>query len=54
MASATELDIRNPSSTVPFHVPVAEGTVQADCFFVMNMIEKNGLIDRYPGINGKD
>jgi hypothetical protein len=33
---------------------VAEGTVQTDCFFVMNMIEKNGLIDRYPGIDGKD
>jgi len=33
---------------------VAKGTVQTDCFFVMNVIEKNGLIDRYPSIDGKD
>jgi hypothetical protein len=54
MAGATEFDIRNPGSAVSFHIPVAEGTVQTDGFFMMNMIEKNGLIDRYPGINGKD
>jgi hypothetical protein len=54
MAGSTEFDIWNPSSAVPFHVPVAEGTVQTDCFFVMNMIEKDGLIDRHPSINGKD
>jgi hypothetical protein len=54
MASATEFDIRNPSSAVPFHIPVAEGTVQTDCFLVMNMIKKNGLIDGNPSINGKD
>jgi hypothetical protein len=45
VAGPTEFDIRNPSRTISFHIPVAEGTVQADCFFVMNMIEKNGLID---------
>jgi hypothetical protein len=54
MAGSTELDIWDSCSSVPFHISVAEGTVQADSFFVMNMIEKYGLIDGYPSINGKD
>jgi hypothetical protein len=54
MAGSTEFDIWYPCSSVPFHIPVAEGTVQTDCFFVMNMIEKDGLIYRHPAINGKD
>jgi len=33
---------------------MAEGTVQTDCFFVMNMIKKNGLINRNPSVNWKD
>jgi hypothetical protein len=54
VAGATEFDIGYSCSAVPFHIPVAESTVQTDCFFVMNMIEKNGLIDRYPSIDRKD
>jgi hypothetical protein len=54
VARATEFDIWYSSSAVPFHIPVAKGTVQTDCFFVMNMIKKNGLIDGDPSINGKD
>lgn len=37
-----------------FYVTVAEGTIQISCFFVMNMIEEDGLIDRYPAINGEN
>jgi hypothetical protein len=33
---------------------MAEGTVQTDRFFVVDMIEENGLIDWNPGINWKD
>jgi hypothetical protein len=54
MAGSTEFDIWDSGSSVPFHISVAEGTVQADRLFVMDMIEKDGLIDRYPTINGKD
>jgi len=54
MAGSTEIDIRNSSSAVPLHVPVAEGAIQIGNFFVMNMIEENGLINRRPGIDGKD
>jgi hypothetical protein len=54
VAGSAEFDIGYSCSAVPFRIPVAEGTVQTDCFFVMDMIEKNGLIDRYPGIDGKD
>jgi len=54
VAGSTEFDVWYSCSAVSFHIPMAEGTVQTDSFFVMNMIEKNGLIHRYPGINGKD
>jgi hypothetical protein len=54
MAGSAEFDIWYPCSSVPFHIPVAEGTVQTDSFFVMDMIEEDGLIDRYPSKNGKD
>ena len=54
MAGSTEFDIRYSCSSVPFHIPVAKGAVQTDCFFVMNMIEKNGLIDRYPSVDWKN
>jgi len=54
VAGSTELDIWYSCSAIPFHIPVAEGTVQTDCFFVMNVIKKNGLINGYPSINGKD
>jgi hypothetical protein len=54
MAGSTEFDIRNPSSAVSFDITVAKGAVQTDCFFVMNMIEQDGLINGYPSINGKD
>ncbi len=54
MASPTEFDIWYSCSAVPFHIPVTEGTVQIDCIFMMNMIKKNGLINGYPGVNGKD
>ena len=54
MARTTEVDIRDPSSAIHFHIPVAEGTVQMDCFFMTNVIEKNRLINRHPSINGKN
>jgi hypothetical protein len=54
MAGATEFDIWYSCGSVPLYIPVAEGTVQTDCFFVMNVIEKNGLINGYPSIDGKD
>jgi hypothetical protein len=33
---------------------VAESAVQLDCLFVVNMIEKDGLIDRYPREDRED
>jgi len=54
MAGSTEFDIWNPSSAVSFDITVAKGTVQTDSFFVMNMIEEDGLVDRNPGIDWKD
>jgi hypothetical protein len=50
----TEFNVWNSCSAVPFHITVAEGTVQTDCFFVMNVIEEDGLINRNPSINWKD
>jgi hypothetical protein len=54
MAGSTEFDIRNPSSAVSFDITVAKGTVQTDCFFVMNMIEQDGLINGYPSVDWKN
>jgi len=48
MAGLTELNVWNPCDTIPFDIPVAEGTVQMDSLFVMNMIKKNRLLDRFP------
>jgi hypothetical protein len=33
---------------------MAEGAAQIDCLFMMDMIEKNGLVDRGPRKNRKD
>ena len=54
MAGSTELNVWNPRGTIPFDIAVAERTVQMGCFFVMDMIEKDGLIDRFPREYWKD
>jgi len=54
MAGSAELYVWNPGDTVFAYVPVAERAVQVGYFFVMNMIEKNGLIYGYPTIDWKD
>lgn len=54
MTGSTELNIWNPCDTIPFDIAVAEGTVQMGCFFVVNMIEEDGLIDRFPRKDWKD
>jgi hypothetical protein len=48
MAGLTELNIWNPCGPIPFDIPMAEKTVQMGYFFVMNMVEEDGLIDRFP------
>ena len=54
MTGSTELNVWNSSDTVPFDIAVAERTVQMGYFFVMNMIEKDRLIDRFPREDWKD
>jgi hypothetical protein len=54
MTGPTELDVWNSSNTIPLHISVAESTVQIGGFLVMDMIEKNGLIDRYPSVDWKN
>jgi hypothetical protein len=54
MTGPTEFDVWNPCNPIPFHISVAESTVQIGGFLMMDMIEKNGLIDRYPSINWKN
>jgi hypothetical protein len=54
MAGLTEVNIWNPCDTVPVDVAMAESTVQMDCFLVVNMVEENGLIDRFPREDWED
>ncbi len=54
MAGPAEFDVRNGCDTVPLHVSVAEGAVQFGHFFVMDVVEPDGLLDRNPGKNTKD
>jgi hypothetical protein len=54
MTGPTELDVWNSSNTMPLHISVAESTVQIGGFLMMDVIEKNGLIHRYPSINWKN
>jgi hypothetical protein len=54
VAGSAEFDVGYSCGAIPFDIPVAKSAVQTSCFFVMNMIEENGLIDRNPGINWKD
>jgi len=54
VASSTELNIGNPCRPIPLCISMAEGAVQIDCLFVMDMIEENGLVDRGPRENRKD
>ena len=54
MAHLAEFDIGNPRNTVSFHEAVAESAIQLGNLFVMNMIEKDRLIDRFPREDWKD
>jgi hypothetical protein len=54
MTGPTEFDVWNPCNPIPLHISVAESTVQIGGFLVMDMIEKNGLIDRYPSVDWKN
>jgi hypothetical protein len=45
MTGSTELNVWNPCNTISLYIAMAEGTVQTDRFFVVDMIEENGLID---------
>jgi hypothetical protein len=54
MAGVTEFDIRDSCDTVPFHMAMTEGAVQARDLLVMDVIESDGLIDRDAGKNGED
>jgi hypothetical protein len=54
MTSLTELDIGNPCNPIHLYKAVTEGTVQMYHLFVMDMVEKDGLIDGSPGKNWKD
>jgi hypothetical protein len=54
MTGSTEFNVWNPCGTIPFDIAVTEKTVQMGCFFVVDMIEKDGLIDRFPGKDRED
>jgi len=54
VASSTEFNIGNPCRPVPLCITMAEGAVQIDCLFMMDMIEENGLVDRGPRENRKN
>ena len=54
MTGSTEFNVWNPCNTIPFDIAVAECTVQMGYFFVVDMIEKDRLIDRFPGKDWKD
>jgi hypothetical protein len=54
MARAAEFNVWNPCHTILFHIPVTEGAVQFNGFFVVDMIEKDGLIHGYPTENWED
>jgi hypothetical protein len=54
MTGSTEFNVWNPCGTIPFDIAVTEKTVQMGCFFVVDMIEKDGLIDRFPRKDRED
>jgi hypothetical protein len=54
MTNSTDLDVWNPCRSIAFHVSMTEGTVQIDFLFVDDMIEKDGLIDRFPRKDRED
>jgi len=51
VASSTEFNIGNPCRPIPLCISMAEGAVQINCLFVMDMIEENRLVDRGPRKN---
>jgi hypothetical protein len=54
MTGSTEFNVWNSCNTIPFNIPVAECTVQMGYLFVVNMIEKDRLLDRFPREDRKD
>jgi hypothetical protein len=54
MAGLTELNIWNPCHTIPFGITMAESTVQMGYFLMMNVVEEDRLIDRFPREDRED
>ncbi len=54
MAGPAEFDIWDSCDTIPFHMAMAEGTVQFRRLFMVDVVESDGLLDRDPGKNGED
>jgi hypothetical protein len=54
MTGLTEFNVWNSCNTIPFNIPVAECTVQMGYLFVVNMIKKDRLLDRFPREDWKD
>jgi len=54
VTGSTKFNVWNPCGTIPFDIAVTERTVQIDFLFVNKMIEKDGLIDRFPRKDRED
>jgi hypothetical protein len=54
MTGSTELNVWNPCGTISFDIAVTECAIQIGCLFVVDMIEKDGLIDRFPRKDRED
>jgi hypothetical protein len=54
MAGLAEFNVWNSCNTIPFNIPVAECAVQMGYLFMVNMIKKDRLLDRFPREDRKD
>jgi hypothetical protein len=54
MTGPTEFNVWNSCNTIPFNIPVAECTVQMGYLFMVNMIKKDRLLDRFPREDWED